>query len=70
MAFTSQDLAAINAAISSGELTIRSADGKTVTLRSMDELLKARDVIRADMPQTARAAPRPYPRHQLADFSD
>lgn len=70
MAFTSQDLAAINAAIASGELTIRAADGKTVTLRSMDELLKARDVIRADMPQAASAAPRAYPRHQLADFSD
>lgn len=70
MAFTSQDLAAINAAIASGELTIRAADGKTVTLRSMDELLKARDVILADMQSATGAARRPYPRHQLADFSD
>ena len=43
MAFTTQDLAAIDAAIASGELTIRAADGKMVTLRTMSELLQARD---------------------------
>lgn len=69
MAFTSQDLAAIEAAIASGELTIRAADGKTVTLRTMDELLKARDVIKGSMP-SATGAPRAFPRCQLADFSD
>lgn len=69
MAFTTQDLAAVDAAIASGELTIRSADGKTVTYRSMDELLKAREVMKAEI---AAASPRPraFPRHQLADFSD
>ena len=70
MAFTSQDLAAIDAAIASGELVVRAADGKQITLRTMDELLKARDAIRADMAATAAARPRSYPRHQLADFSD
>lgn len=73
MAFTTQDLTAIDAAIASGELTIRAADGKTVTLRTMDELLKARAVIMASMPVPLGAgatARRPYPRHQLADFSD
>lgn len=71
MAFTQQDLAAIDAAIASGELTIRGSDGRQVTLRTMDELLKARDAIRAEMASTAVAATRrPYPRHQLADFSD
>lgn len=69
MAFTSQDLAAIEAAIASGELTIRAADGKTVTLRTMDELLKARDVIKGSMPG-ATGTPRAFPRYQLADFSD
>ena len=44
------------------------ADGKQITLRTMDELLKARDAIRAEMASAAR--PRSYPRHQLADFSD
>lgn len=69
MAFTTTDLAAVDAAIASGELTIRAADGKTVTYRSMDELLKARAVMQAEL---AAANPRPsaYPRHQLADFSD
>ncbi len=69
MAFTTTDLAAVDAAIASGELTIRAADGKTVTYRSMDELLKARAVMQAEL---AAATPRPraYPRHQLADFSD
>ena len=43
MAFTTTDLAAIDAAIASGELTIRAADGKMVTLRTMAELLQARD---------------------------
>lgn len=70
MAFTTQDLAAIDAAIASGELSIRSADGKTVTYRSMDELLKARAVMQADLAAASAATPRAYPRHQLADFSD
>ncbi len=71
MSFTQQDLAAIDAAIASGELTIRGADGRMVTLRTMDELLKARDAIRAEVASTAIAATRrPYPRHQLASFSD
>lgn len=71
MAFTQQDLAAIDAAIASGELTIRGSDGRQVTLRTMDELLKARDAIRAEVASTSVAATRhPYPRHQLASFSD
>lgn len=69
MAFTTTDLAAVDAAIASGELTIRAADGKTVTYRSMDELLKARAVMQAEL-AAANHRPRAYPRHQLADFSD
>ena len=71
MAFTSTDLTAIDSAIASGELTVRTADGKQVTLRSMGELLQARQVIATAV--AAAAAPggtRLYPRHQLADFSD
>lgn len=70
MAFTTTDLAAIDAAIASGELTVRTADGKQVTLRSMGELLQARAVIAGDVAAAAQSSPRLYPRHQLADFSD
>lgn len=70
MAFTSADLEAIDRAIASGELTIRSADGKMVTMRSMDELLAAKATISGSLTNAASATPRSYPRHQLADFSD
>lgn len=70
MAFTQTDLASIDAAIASGELTVRTADGKLVTLRSMNELLKARDAIASSLSQQASSSPRMYPRHQIADFSD
>lgn len=70
MAFTQTDLSAIDAAICSGELTVRTADGKLVTLRSMGELLQARAAIAGEIASTSSSAPRMYPRHQLADFSD
>ena len=69
MAFTLQDLTAIDSAIASGELTVRTADGKLVTLRSMAELLQARQVIHGEVASAAQAA-HAYPRYQLADFSD
>lgn len=72
MAFTQNDLAAIDFAIASGELAIRTADGKLVTLRTMTELLQARTTITAALAHEASigSEPRMYPRHQLADFSD
>ena len=48
MAFTTQDLAAIDAAIASGELTV-SHNGRTVTYRSMTDLLKARATVTAEL---------------------
>lgn len=68
MALTQTDLDSINAAISSGELSIRSSDGKQVTYRSIDELLKARQLAIDDI--AAASGGRLYPRYQLADFSD
>ena len=69
MAFTAQDLAAVDAAIASGELTVRGADGRMVTMRSIDELLQARALIVSGI--AAGSTPqRQYPRYQLADFSD
>lgn len=44
MAWTQQQLDAVEAAIASGELTVRFGD-RTVSYRSMDELLQARAVI-------------------------
>lgn len=73
MAFTQENLAAVDAAIASGELTVRDGDGRLVTNRSFDELTKARALITADLAAQAGASSgsrRAYPRHQLADFSD
>jgi len=49
--FTSADLPAINAAITSGALSITSGS-RTITYRSMSDLLRARDLILAES-QTA-----------------
>jgi len=68
MAFTSADIDAVDRAIASGELTVRTND-RLVTYRSMEELTAARAVIAGALAaQSASAAV--YPRHQLADFSD
>ncbi len=48
MAFTQTDLDAIDAAIASGELTVKS-NGREVTYRSMSDLLKARSTVQAGM---------------------
>jgi hypothetical protein len=45
MAWTQSQFDAIEAAIASGELTVRFGD-RTVTYRSVDELLQARAVIK------------------------
>lgn len=49
MSFTQSDLDAVNAALASGELQVRTADGKMVTYRSVAELERARGVILADL---------------------
>lgn len=69
MAFTPQDLAALDAAIASGELTI-SANGRTVTYRSTADLLKAREAIAASLAAQANPARPAGPRHLLASFAD
>jgi hypothetical protein len=68
MAFTSSDLDAVDRAIASGELTVRSND-RMVTYRSMDELIAARAAISGAL-AAASASTAVYPRYQLADFSD
>lgn len=48
MAFTTSDLDAINAAIASGELTVKH-NGREVTYRSMQDLLLAKSNIEASL---------------------
>lgn len=50
MTFNAEQLAAIESAIASGELTV-SSNGRHVTYRSVDDLIKARDMIRASLQQ-------------------
>lgn len=52
MAFTQTDLDAIERAIASGELSFTS-NGRAVSYRSVSELLRARDTIRADLQKAA-----------------
>lgn len=48
MAFTSTDLDAINAAIASGELTVKH-NGREVTYRSMADLMQAKQNIQQEL---------------------
>lgn len=68
MAFTSADIDAIDRAIASGELMVRFSD-RQVQYRSLDELLKARAAIQAEI-AGADATSRAYPRYQRATFAD
>lgn len=52
MAFTQTDLDAVNAAIASGELTVKH-NGREVTYRSMEDLLKARATITSELATVA-----------------
>lgn len=49
MAWTQTDLDNIEKAIAKGYLSVRHSDGKTITYRSTDELLKARDRIKQQL---------------------
>lgn len=68
MAFTQLDIDALDRAIASGELTVRHGD-RLVTYRSVDELLRARSAIAAEIVSTS-VTTRAYPRWQQAVFSD
>ncbi len=70
MPFAQSDLEAIDRAIASGELTVRSSDGKQLTYRSMAELLQARALVAQQLEAASTTTPRAYPRYQVADFSD
>jgi len=57
MAFTSADLATIEAAIATGALRVRYADGREVTYQSADELLRVRAAIQSDVTASSATPP-------------
>ncbi|MFY1071726.1 MULTISPECIES: phage head-tail joining protein [Pseudomonas] len=52
MAYTQAHLAAVERAIARGERVVRYSD-RTVEYRTVDELIKARDLIRTELAQAA-----------------
>ncbi len=65
--FTVTQLEAIESAIATGELTV-SYEGKAVQYRSMDDLMKARDTIKAEL-IGAGTLTATTPRRSYASFS-
>jgi hypothetical protein len=61
MAVSQQDIDNLNAAIASGERVVV-LNGQSVTYRSIDDLIKARNDLRNEMAKTAGAV-RPTRRH-------
>jgi hypothetical protein len=62
MAFTQTQLDALDVAIASGTLSVSFSDGKSVTYRSMAELIQARDMMKNSISGTTT-------RSTLASFS-
>lgn len=70
MAFTTDDLDRVKRAIGSSELTVRFADGKSVTYRSMEELLRAKAEIERELSFSASAAGADWPsRRKIIRYS-
>ncbi len=69
MAFTQSDLTAIETAIKSGTMTVHYRD-RSVTYRSLSELLQIKSLIESDIAKTANGGTSMYPRYQVARFSD
>jgi hypothetical protein len=65
MAFGQPELDAIQAAIGSGVLRVRYADGREVMYQSLDDLLKAeRRILDAIAPTSGRRGRRSYPAYR------
>lgn len=64
MAFTQQNLDAIENAIATGTLSVE-YNGKRVTYRSMSDLMRARDVIKSEL---AKQQPASAPRSSVAIY--
>jgi hypothetical protein len=57
MAFTSSDLATIDAAIATGALRVKFADGREVTYQTGADLLRARALIQSEVLAAAPSPP-------------
>ena len=68
MAWTQADIDALEAAMASGEMTVRSPDGRLVTYQSLDDMLKLRAAMREEVAATTRTLK--GVRHQTAVFCD
>lgn len=68
MAFTRQQLQALDDAIASGELTV-SHNGRTVTYRSTRDLLLARDAVARALATDSGSSTAGSAHHRLASFS-
>lgn len=64
MAWVAEDLASIEAAIKSGELSVQYQD-KKVTYRSLAELREARDLIESELAEAAGTARAPTMRRAV-----
>lgn len=58
MSFTPTDLQNINAAIATGELSVE-VNGRRVVYRSVDDLIKARNLVQADIAGAGASASMP-----------
>lgn len=67
MAYTTTQLQALEDAIASGELTV-TYEGKTVTYRSIKDLMAARDFVKGEL-EAAGTITETYPRRSYAAYS-
>jgi hypothetical protein len=58
MAYTQDDLISIREAIATGEKSVTFADGKAVTYRTLDELMRAEQIINKYLEAAAGRRPR------------
>lgn len=74
MAYTQDQLDRLDAAIASGALSVRNANGELVTYRSMDDMLRARSLLSAQVHGARAHRPGVYPQFRrfpiLAKASD
>ena len=64
--FTAADLTAIDDAIKSGALSVRYQDGRQITYRSTDELIRTRDLMNSEIATDAGSRRRRTFRLQLS----